>query len=85
MPLTPSPKQQANDDGTARYNYTLSGALDIGTALCVVVVGLALGLGNANFPEWWGNTVPFNNLDARGEAVTMQLPQDGSIIGPQTW
>ncbi|KKA29279.1 hypothetical protein TD95_002503 [Thielaviopsis punctulata] len=68
-----------------RYNYVMSGALDIGTALCVVVVALGLGLGNANFPNWWGNTVIFNNLDANAAAVTKKLPDDGSFIGPTHW
>lgn len=42
---------------SARYNYVLSGALDIGTALCIVISGLALGLSNTEFPSWWGNDV----------------------------
>jgi hypothetical protein len=43
-------------------------------------------LGNANFPDWWGNIVPFDNLDNNGTAVTKTLPADGSqIIGPATW
>ncbi|KKF96328.1 Sexual differentiation process protein isp4 [Ceratocystis platani] len=68
-----------------RYNYVLSGALDIGTAICIVIVALGLGLGNANFPEWWGNTVFNNNLDANEAAVTKTLPDDGSFIGPSSW
>ncbi|KAH8171481.1 OPT oligopeptide transporter protein [Sarocladium implicatum] len=70
----------------SRYNFTLSGALDIGTAFCVVIQDLALGLGNVSFPEWWGNSVPFANLDAVGGAVSRKLPADGSqIIGPASW
>uniref|UniRef100_L2FRZ5 Small oligopeptide opt family n=1 Tax=Colletotrichum fructicola (strain Nara gc5) TaxID=1213859 RepID=L2FRZ5_COLFN len=68
-----------------RYNYALSGALDIGTALCIVISGLALGLSNTEFPDWWGNSVPFNNLDSDGAAVTKILPDDGSFIGPSSW
>ncbi|KKY31123.1 putative oligopeptide transporter opt-like protein [Diaporthe ampelina] len=68
-----------------RYNYVLSGALDIGTALCIVVSALALGLSGVNFPDWWGNTVWANNLDAEGTAVTKTLPDDGSFFGPTTW
>ncbi|KAK7403930.1 hypothetical protein QQX98_010300 [Neonectria punicea] len=67
-----------------RYNYLLSGALDIGTALCIVISGIALGLSNTEFPTWWGNTVMDNNLDAEG-AVTKVLPNDGSFFGPTTW
>ncbi|KAH7146222.1 OPT family small oligopeptide transporter [Dactylonectria macrodidyma] len=67
-----------------RYNYVLSGALDIGTALCIVISTFALGLSNTNFPTWWGNTVFDNNLDAAG-AVTKVLPTDGSFFGPTSW
>lgn len=69
----------------ARYNYVLSGALDIGTALCIVVSALALGLSGASFPDWWGNTVWENNLDAQGTAVTKTVADDGSFFGPTTW
>ncbi|GKT87580.1 LOW QUALITY PROTEIN: OPT family small oligopeptide transporter [Colletotrichum tofieldiae] len=68
-----------------RYNYVLSGALDIGTALCIVISGLALGLSNTEFPDWWGNSVPYANLDSDGAAVTKILPHDGSFIGPSSW
>jgi hypothetical protein len=68
----------------AQYNYVLSGALDIGTALCIVIGALALGLSNTEFPEWWGTTVMNNNLDAEG-AVLKHLPDDGSFIGPASW
>jgi hypothetical protein len=67
-----------------QYTYVLSGALDIGTALCIVIGALALGLSNTHFPDWWGNTVFNNNLDAEG-AVTKVLPDDGSFIGPSSW
>ena len=71
----------------SRYTYVLSGALDIGTALCVVIVGLGLGLGNIEISEklnWWGNTVINNNLDANGAAVSKQLVS-GQKIGPAHW
>jgi hypothetical protein len=73
------------DNSIARYNYVLSGALDIGTALCIVISGIALGLSNSTFPSWWGNTVFDNNLDAQGLAVTKTLPNDGSFFGPTKW
>lgn len=68
-----------------RYNYVLSGALDIGTALCIVVSALALGLSGATFPDWWGNLVWQQNLDSEGTAVTKVLPDDGSFFGPSQW
>ncbi len=69
----------------ARYTYVLSGALDIGTGVCIVVSVLALGLSGTNFPDWWGNTVINNNLDANEGAVSMILPDDGSFYGPASW
>ncbi|KAL6698394.1 OPT oligopeptide transporter domain-containing protein [Trichoderma pleuroticola] len=68
-----------------QYNYVLSGALDIGTALCTVIIGLGLGLGNADFPAWWGNTVIENNLDYNGGAVLRVAPTSGPGIGPTKW
>ncbi|KUI63191.1 Sexual differentiation process protein isp4 [Cytospora mali] len=71
------------------FNYFIRRAYfgwwNIGMALCVVVSALALGLSGASFPDWWGNTVPFNNLDGEGTAVTKTLPDDGSFFGPSTW
>ncbi|KAH8888862.1 OPT family small oligopeptide transporter [Thozetella sp. PMI_491] len=71
----------------SRYTYALSGALDIGTALVVVIAGLSLGLSGKTFPDWWGNTVFNNNLDADGAAVSKVLPDDGSYFGlpPGSW
>lgn len=68
-----------------QYNYVLSGALDIGLALTVVISGLALGLSGSTFPDWWGNAVPYENLDMNMGAVTKVLPDDGSFFGPTTW
>ncbi|OAA72327.1 small oligopeptide transporter, OPT family [Cordyceps fumosorosea ARSEF 2679] len=68
-----------------QYNYTLSGALDIGNALASVVIGLALGLGNANFPDWWGNTVPYTNLDGWHNATTKVFHKGQTPLGPATW
>ena len=69
----------------AHYNYTLSGALDIGTALCVVVVGLALGLSETSFPSWWGVTVVSDNLDATSSAVSRHIQPGAGPIGPKSW
>lgn len=68
-----------------RYNYILSGALDIGTALCIVVIGLALGLGNVEFPRWWGNTAPYDTLDATDQAITKVFKEAQEPIGPSSW
>ncbi|KAK7747413.1 hypothetical protein SLS53_001668 [Cytospora paraplurivora] len=67
------------------YNYVLSGALDIGLALTVVISGLSLGLSNKSFPDWWGNVACYNTADQLGTAVTKVLPDDGSFFGPTKW
>lgn len=70
----------------SRYNYVLSGALDIGTALCVVVVGLGLGLGGKSFPDWWGNTVFADTLDYKKEAVSRVFIEGVTPpLGPSKW
>lgn len=68
-----------------QYNHVLSGALDIGLALTVVMSGLALGLSGSTFPDWWGNGVPYDNVDMSMGAVIKMLPDDGSFFGPTTW
>ncbi|KAG8415522.1 hypothetical protein J3458_009364 [Metarhizium acridum] len=70
----------------SRYTYALSGALDIGTALCTVITGLGLGLSETEFPDWWGTTVWQNTLDAQGKAVTRKFIQNVTKpLGPDTW
>ncbi|KAG5921593.1 hypothetical protein E4U42_005788 [Claviceps africana] len=76
----------ANNLGTDQYNYVLSGGLDIGARLCVVIVALGLGVGNANFPDWWGNRVMLETLDYTKKAVTSKfLPNVTEPIGPAHW
>ncbi|GAB0132033.1 hypothetical protein EsDP_00000483 [Epichloe bromicola] len=70
----------------SRYNYSLSGALDIGTALCTVVTGLGLGLSETNMPDWWGTTVWQNTLDYNSSAVTREFIKDVTKpLGPDSW
>lgn len=68
-----------------QYNYVLSGALDIGLAICVVIVALGLGLSNKEFPNWWGTYDIYNTADMLETATTKTLPDDGSFFGPTTW
>jgi hypothetical protein len=50
---------------TSQYNYVLSAALDVGTALSAVAIFLLLRLPNANV-DWWGNTVYTNSKSVNG-------------------
>jgi len=69
----------------SRYTYVLSGALDVGNAICLVLFALGLGLSGAAFPEWWGNTAIDQTLDATRKAVTKTWPSDGTFFGPTSW
>ncbi|UNI18463.1 hypothetical protein JDV02_004731 [Purpureocillium takamizusanense] len=70
----------------SRYNYAMSGALDIGTALCTVISGLGLGLSETSFPDWWGTLVWQNTLDYNGTAVTRQFIENVTEpLGPSSW
>ena len=68
----------------ARYNYVLSAALDIGTALCLVVFALGIGLSESSFPAWWGSVDYANTLDQEGLSITRVLA-DGESFGPSSW
>ena len=69
----------------SQYNYVMSGALDIGSRICGVFIALGLGLSESSFPSWWGNTVPYNNLDFKLEARTRTFTNDTTPLGPASW
>lgn len=69
----------------SRYTYVLSGALDVGNAVCLVLYALGIGLSATAMPEWWGTTIADSTLDAQRAAVTKILPDDGSFFGPTSW
>lgn len=63
------------------YNYVLANALDIGTAYSALVMFFATSYGNTGL-NWWGNRVPYETADFRGEAARLKvLP--GSHFGPK--
>ncbi|OCF31915.1 OPT family small oligopeptide transporter [Kwoniella heveanensis BCC8398] len=67
----------------SKYNYVLSAALDVGTALSALAVFLVLDLPGASI-NWWGNTVYRNTADWNGEgAAYYDAPPTG--FGPDTW
>ena len=67
----------------SNYNYLTSAGLDTGLAICTILIFLTLQLTNQNAPDWWGNNVITNTLDAQGEAVQIVLEQ--GTFGPATW
>ncbi|WVR05633.1 OPT family small oligopeptide transporter [Kwoniella sp. DSM 27419] len=67
----------------SKYNYNLSSALDVGTAISAIFVFLVLDLPGAKL-NWWGNTVYKNTADWDGiNASYYEAPPEG--FGPSTW
>lgn len=68
-----------------RYTYTISGALDVGNALCLILYALCLGLTGASLPSWWGNSGFADTLDANGMATTYTVGVNGTISDIKSW
>ena len=66
----------------SNYNYLTSAGLDTGLAISTIIIFLCLQLTGQNAPDWWGNNVILNTMDAQGTAV--QLTTD-TTFGPATW
>ncbi|MCJ1429740.1 hypothetical protein MMC29_007655 [Sticta canariensis] len=67
-----------------RFNYVTSAGLDIGLAICSIVIFLTLQLTNQTAPQWWGNVQALNTADIQGTAV-QKVVGDGETFGPPTW
>ncbi|KAF7716544.1 Oligopeptide transporter [Penicillium ucsense] len=67
-----------------QYNYVLSAGLDVGLALCTILIFLALNLTSTDFPSWWGTDIAVNTMDASGTAIQIPLA-DGEKFGPSSW
>lgn len=65
-----------------KYNFVLSSALDVGTALSGIVIFLCLGLTGASL-KWWGNEVYNNTADGKLTPYK-ELPSKG-YFGPSSW
>ncbi|KAF3902159.1 hypothetical protein ABW21_db0205880 [Orbilia brochopaga] len=66
------------------YNYLTSAGLDVGLALCTILIFFALSLTNTEAPKWWGNTITTATLDSQGEAIQVRLAE-GEFFGPREW
>lgn len=64
-----------------QYNYVLSAGLDVGLALCTILIFLTLNLTKTEFPSWWGTNIAANTIDAAGTAVQVT----GVKFGPERW
>ena len=71
-----------------RFNYITSVGLDVGLALCTILIILALNLTNTSMPSWWGVSVANNNADNLGTAIKSPNPSPsatGRFFGPTVW
>lgn len=66
-----------------QYNY-LSAGLDLGLALCTILILLTLNLTSTGFPSWWGRQIASETMDAKNTAVQIVLPE-GETFGPASW
>ncbi|QKX63788.1 uncharacterized protein TRUGW13939_10959 [Talaromyces rugulosus] len=63
------------------YNYVFSAGLDVGLALCTILIFVALQLWNHEMTSWWGTDIAANTLDASYSAIQVT----GEKFGPATW
>lgn len=69
----------------AKYNYVLAAAIDTGTAIAGILIFFAVSYPGYSFPDWWGNTVYANTLDAQGVPY-LPMPESGFFGPPNgTW
>jgi len=67
-----------------RYNYITSAGLDVGLAICTIIIIAALNLTNTTFPKWWGNNAPAGTTDYLDTAIQKKVAK-GASFGPPTW
>ncbi|KAJ5217960.1 uncharacterized protein N7498_000059 [Penicillium cinerascens] len=67
-----------------QYNYVLSAGLDVGLALCTILIFLTLDLTSTNFPSWWGTKIAASTMDATDTAIQVPLAK-GEKFGPTSW
>ena len=64
-----------------QYNYITSAGMDVGLALCAIILFFCVQLPGGVMPNWWGVTVVENTLDMEQAAVRKTVA-DGEIFGP---
>lgn len=67
-----------------QYNYVFSAGLDVGLALCTILIFVTLQLTGTSFPSWWGTEIAANTLDAMDGAKQITLAE-GQKFGPTSW
>ncbi|KXS97602.1 hypothetical protein AC578_5748 [Pseudocercospora eumusae] len=65
------------------YNYITSAALDVGLAICAIIIFFCVQLPGGNMPSWWGTDV-INTVDYEGGAVRKKV-SGNETFGPAVW
>lgn len=66
------------------YNYITSAALDVGLALCAIVLFFCVQLPGGEMPAYWGTNIVQETLDQTGAAIRKTVAH-GEYFGPRTW
>jgi hypothetical protein len=67
-----------------RYNYLTSAALDVGLALCGLIIFFFVLLPGGKMPKWWGTEIGGKTADGAFTAVR-KFVAEGEYFGPRTW
>ncbi|CAK1366136.1 Sexual differentiation process protein isp4 [Cercospora beticola] len=65
------------------YNYVTSAAMDVGLAICAIVIFFCVQLPGGSMAPWWGTNV-INTFDYNGTAVQKTVSGDEKF-GPAVW
>ena len=69
-----------------QYNYVTSAALDVGLAICAIVIFFCIQLPGKAMPDYWGTTIVSRTLDGAGAAIRKVVDaENGEYFGPRTW
>ena len=67
------------------YNYITSAAMDVGLALCAIIIFFCVSLPGGSMTSWWGTTVIETiDFDAMAVQKTVDVTK-GEYFGPRTW
>ncbi len=64
------------------YNYITSAGLDVGLALCTILIFFTITLTNTKAPNWWGNTITSKTLDFNSGNNVQKKVSPGQTFGP---
>ncbi|CAG8252999.1 unnamed protein product [Penicillium olsonii] len=67
-----------------QYNYIVSAGLDVGLALCTILIFLTLNLTSTDFPSWWGTDIASGTMDTLDTAIRNPVAE-GETFGPAKW